>query len=89
MYDRLFEGAPALGQRDLARHAEALGLDMGSFERDLAEGVHRPRVLEDYESGARSGVPSTPRFYVDGLMHQGGASMSELEWAIGSLLREP
>ena len=87
MHDRLFEGSAALRERDLVGHAEALGLDIGAFERDIAEGVHRDRVLEDYESGARSGVPSTPRFYVDGVMHEGGSNMTELEWAIGSLLR--
>jgi len=89
MHDRLFEGTAALSTRDLTGHAEALGLDLDAFERDIAEGVHRERVLEDYESGASSGVPSTPRFYVDGIVHQGGATMPELEWAIGSLLREP
>jgi protein-disulfide isomerase len=87
MHDRLFEGDPALGQSDMAGHARALALDVDAFERELADGVHRERVLQDFESGARSGVPSTPRFYVDGVMHQGGASMPELEWAIGSLLR--
>ena len=87
MHDRLFEGSAALRERDLVGHAEALGLDIGAFERDIAEWVHRDRLLEDYDSGARSGVPSTPRFYVDGVMHEGGSNMTELEWAIGSLLR--
>jgi protein-disulfide isomerase len=87
MHDRLFEGSPSLSEPELAGHAEALGLDVEAFRRDVAEGVHRDRVLEDYESGARSGVPSTPRFYVDGVMHDGGSTMTELEWAIGSLLR--
>src|SRR5215210_4154813 len=84
MHDRLFEGTAALSAGELATHAQALGLDLDAFERELAAGVHRDRVLEDYESGARSGVPSTPGFYVDGILHRGGATMPELEWAIGS-----
>jgi len=88
MHDRLFEGSPAFGDAELEGHAEALGLDLDAFRDELASGHHRGRVLEDLESGVRSGVPSTPRFYVDGVVHMGGASLAELEWAIGSLLRE-
>ena len=88
MHDRLFEGDAALGEAQLLAHAEAVGLDLDAFRRELAAGAHRGRVLGDLESGVRSGVPSTPRFYVDGVVHQGGPSLAELEWAIGSLSRE-
>lgn len=87
MHDRLFEGRPKLSERDLVAHAEALGLELENFTRELGGGTHRERVLSDLESGVRSGVPSTPRFYVDGVVHQGGSTVPELEWAIGSLLR--
>jgi Na+:H+ antiporter, NhaA family len=85
MHDRLFEGGPRLSEADLVAHAEALGLDAERFARELAEGTHRQRVLADLDSGIRSGVPSTPRFFVDGAVHEGGATVPELEWAIGSL----
>jgi Na+:H+ antiporter, NhaA family len=84
MHDRLFEHQGALGEEELSRHAEALGLDLDAFRRDLAEGAHRARVAEDYESGIRSGVPSTPCFFVDGVIHLGTASAAELELAIGA-----
>jgi Na+:H+ antiporter, NhaA family len=87
MHDRLFQGSPALGDGELDEHARALGLDVDAFRRELDDGSHRARVLEDLDSGLRSGVPSTPRFYVDGAIHPGGASLPELEWAIGSLVR--
>jgi Na+:H+ antiporter, NhaA family len=85
MHDRLFEAPPRLSEADLIEHAEALGLDTEAFARELREGVHRERVLADLDSGFRSGVPSTPRFFVDGAVHEGGATVPELEWAIGSL----
>jgi protein-disulfide isomerase len=88
MHDRLFEGGARLSEADLIAHAEALGLDADAFARELGEGVYRERVLADLDSGVRSGVPSTPRFFVDGVVHEGGATVPELEWAIGSLLRE-
>jgi Na+:H+ antiporter, NhaA family len=86
MHDRLFEAEPRLSEADLVAHAEALGLDGDTFARELGDGTHRARVLEDFDSGVRSGVPSTPRFYVDGVVHMGGATVPELEWAIGALL---
>jgi protein-disulfide isomerase len=52
--------------------------DAERFDAELREGVHAARVAEDLESGARSGVPSTPRFFVNGLIHLGAASYPEL-----------
>jgi protein-disulfide isomerase len=82
MYDRLFQNQHALTDEDLVAHAEALGLDAGRFERELREGVHAERVAEDYRSGAASGIPSTPRFFVDGQMYLGTANERGLREAI-------
>src|SRR3712207_3006238 len=83
MHDRLFEER-GVGRRDLAGHAKALRLDVERFERELDEGTHRARVEEDLQSGLASGVPSTPRFYVDGVIHLGSPTVRDLEAAIGS-----
>jgi Na+:H+ antiporter, NhaA family len=82
MHDRLFTHQHELGDGDLLAHAEAIGLDVGRFERELREGRHAARVAEDYASGARSGTPSTPRFFVNGFIHLGSPSLAELEEAI-------
>jgi protein-disulfide isomerase len=82
MHDRLFEHQHALGDSDLSEHAAAVGLDVDRFERELREGVYAERVAEDYRSGAASGIPSTPRFFVNGEMHLGSASAPDLRWAI-------
>ena len=82
MHDRLFENQHALRDEELREHAAALGLDAERFDRELREGVHRERVQEDYESGARSGLPSTPRFFVNGAMHLGSANERELRRVI-------
>jgi protein-disulfide isomerase len=78
MHDRLFEHQHQLADEDLRGHAAALGLDVERFDAELREGVHRSRVEEDYASGAASGVPSTPRFFVNGRMHLGSADEPEL-----------
>ena len=83
MHDRLFEHQLELSDADLRAHAEAAGVpDIERFDTELRDGVHARRVEEDYESGAQSGVPSTPRFFVNGMIHLGSASYSELSEAI-------
>ena len=82
MHDRLFENQHALADADLSDHAAALGLDVERFERELREGLYAERVAEDLRSGAASGIPSTPRFFVNGEIHLGSASEPDLRWAI-------
>jgi protein-disulfide isomerase len=78
MHDRLFENQHALSDAQLREHAAAVGLDLDRFDREMREGVHTERVQEDYRSGAQSGIPSTPRFFVNGEIHLGSATEPEL-----------
>jgi NhaA family Na+:H+ antiporter len=83
MHARLFENQLRLGDRDLRDHAEAVGVaDLERFAAELREGVHAARVEADFQSGVRSGVPSTPRFFVNGVIHLGSPSFGELSEAI-------
>ena len=82
MHDRLFEHQRELADDDLLDHAAAVGLDLERFQRDLDEAVHLERIEDDYQSGARSGVPSTPRFFVNGVIHLGSPTLPELQEAI-------
>ena len=82
MHDRLFEHQLELSEADLRAHAEAIGLDLERFEAEIRDGVHAARVEEDYRSGTRSGVPSTPRFFVNGVIHTGSPTQRELDEAI-------
>jgi protein-disulfide isomerase len=88
MHDRLFENQLRLADDELRGHAEAVGIgDMERFAADLRDRVHAERVREDLRSGARSGVPSTPRFFVNGVIHLGSPSFAELSEAIGRELK--
>ena len=84
MHDRLFTHQQQLSDGDLRGHAEAIGLDVERFDRELREQRHAGRVADDYLSGARSGTPSTPRFFVNGVIHLGSPSLPELEEAISA-----
>jgi Na+:H+ antiporter, NhaA family len=86
MHDRLYEHQLELSDAELREHAAAIGLDVERFDRDLNEGIHAARVGEDYASGVRSGTPSTPRFFVNNVMHLGSPSFPELEERIATEL---
>ena len=84
MHDLLYENQARLRDEDLHQYAEQLELDVGRFDRELADHVHAPRVQEDFMSGVRSGVNGTPTFYVDGVRHDGPY---DLETLLGALDR--
>jgi protein-disulfide isomerase len=69
MHDLLYENQRHLEDEDLHGYAARLGLDLDTFDNDLAEHVHAPRVHEDFMSGVRSGVNGTPTFYINGARH--------------------
>ena len=84
MHDLLYEHQSRLGDTALHGYAEQLGLDVESFDKELAEHVHAARVHEDFVSGVRSGVNGTPTFYIDGARHD---DSYELETLLAALER--
>jgi Na+:H+ antiporter, NhaA family len=86
MHDRLFTHRLELRGTQLRGHAEAIGLDVERFDRELRQGVYAGRVADDARSGAQSGVPSTPGFFVNGVIHLGSPTSAELGEAIASEL---
>ena len=69
MHDLLYENQRHLGDRDLHGYADRLGLDLETFDKELAGHVYAERVREDFMSGVRSGVNGTPTFYINGARH--------------------
>jgi protein-disulfide isomerase len=69
MHDRLYEHQDLLADPDLRAHAEAIGLELDLFHKEMAEHMLAGRVHEDFMSGVRSGVNGTPTFYIVGVRH--------------------
>jgi protein-disulfide isomerase len=69
MHDVLYENQRRLEDDDLHGYAAGLGLDLPTFDDDLAKHVYAARVHEDFMSGVRSGVNGTPTFYVNGIRY--------------------
>ena len=78
MHDLIFEDQKRLRDKDLRARAERLGLDLETFDHELAEHVHETRVREDFMSGVRSGVNGTPTFFINGERHDGSYDVETL-----------
>jgi protein-disulfide isomerase len=70
MHDRLLASRD-LEPGDLHAHAEALGLDVERFDRDLATHAFAGRVEEDVRSGTANGVTGTPTLFLNGERYTG------------------
>jgi formate-nitrite transporter family protein len=82
MHRQLFLHQDQLEDDDLLEHAEAIGLDLDRFARELDLGTYEPRMREDFLSGVRSGVNGTPTFYINGVRHDGPPDAASLIRAI-------
>ena len=71
MHDYIFHHQHTLEDSDLAHFAEAVGLDMQKYARDMAEQRALARIEEDVEGGERSGVQGTPTFFINGVLYRG------------------
>jgi protein-disulfide isomerase len=66
MHDLLLERQTALDHDHLIAYARELGLDLARFRHDLDAGYGADRVAADIDSGRRSGVDATPKFFING-----------------------
>src|SRR5258707_1963964 len=66
MHDYIFHHQHTLEDADLAGFAEAVGLDMQQYTRDMAERRGRARIEEDVEGGERTRVQRTPNLFITG-----------------------
>src|SRR5262245_9704714 len=78
MHDYLYEHQRHLEGADLHAYAEAVGLDVDRFDRELAQHAHADRVREDFMSGVHSGVNGTPSFYISGQRHDASYDLDTL-----------
>jgi len=82
MHDSIFEHQRALEPRDLFGYAHKLGLDVERITLEVERRLYLPRVKEDFESGAASGVSGTPGFFINGERFTGDWSGTGLSDAI-------
>jgi len=47
MHRLLYSGSAKLGDRDLRRHAQGIGLDLDRFDREMASGTYADQIMKD------------------------------------------
>jgi protein-disulfide isomerase len=88
MHDLLFENQMHLKPRDLRGYAERLELDMARFVAEMDDHVYLQRIREHMDGGQRSGVRSTPGFFVNGVIQDVSFGMHALLDATEAALHE-
>ncbi len=71
MHDSIFHHQHTLEDSDLEQFAEAVGLDMQQYARDMADQRVLASIEEEVEGGERSGVQGTPTFFINGVLYRG------------------
>ncbi len=83
MHDLLFADQGRLEDPHLWAHAEALALDLDRFDTDRRSDAVRARVKQDFDSGLRGGVVTTPTLFTDRAMYAGREAVSAAEQTLG------
>lgn len=86
MHDLLFQNQSHLKRKQLRAYAERLELDMLRYDAEMDEQYYLQRVREQIDGGARSGVRSTPTFYVNGAVHDVSFGLQRLHDKVGELV---
>lgn len=83
MHDELFKHQTALEDQDLSRYARNIGLDLGSFERQLSEHKFLKQIEHDYERSLfDEHITGTPTLYINEKRYTGASDVESLLKAI-------
>ncbi|MCW2601189.1 MAG: oxidoreductase [Frankiales bacterium] len=87
MHDEIYEHQRELSVPGLLVMAAAADVpELDRVATDLAERRFAAKVLEDFETGVRSGVPGTPSFFINGRRHHATFDLPTLLGAVQSEL---
>jgi protein-disulfide isomerase len=82
MHELLYDHQTALSDKHLKVYATWVGLDMERFNRDMSYHAHAVRVREDSLAASRSGVSTTPSFFINDRRHLGPCDFETLRSSI-------
>jgi protein-disulfide isomerase len=88
MHDELFADTKGLTDETFTAAAKKLGLDMGRFERDLADAAIERRVTTQREECTGFDVQGVPAFFINGRAHEGESSFESMRPVIDERMRE-
>jgi len=82
MHDLLFENQLHLKANRLRQYAELAGLDLERYDYEMNDHVYLMLVQKDIDSGTKSGVRSTPSFFINGIMYDVSFGIEYLKQAV-------
>ena len=82
MHDTLYENQEDLALENIARYAEALGLDAARLINEIESGLYAKRVQDDFRGGVRSGVNGTPTFFINDIRYDGPHDVASMVKAL-------
>ncbi|MCG3174194.1 MAG: hypothetical protein GMKNLPBB_02421 [Myxococcota bacterium] len=87
-HDKLFANQRALGDDDLKRYAQELGLNMDKFNADLSSSMLKDYVDADEKMAGRVGASGTPASFVNGKHVSGAQPFTSFKAAVDAELAE-
>lgn len=87
-HDKLFENQRELKLDKFKEHAQAIGLDMAKFEKDLLDLELKKKVDSDAAEAAKLGVTGTPGFFVNGRFLRGAKPFADFAKVINEELQK-
>lgn len=87
LHDALYEHQTALSPKFIAKIARRLGVDLARFDEDMRTHRFEDRVKRDLAGAVRSGVTSTPAFFISGRRYRGGLDEPALTQALDTSIR--
>ena len=86
MHDLLFQNQSHLKPHQLRGYAERLELDTRRYDAEMQEQYYLQRVREQIDGGERSGVRSTPTFFVNGVIQDVSFGLQALRDRVARIL---
>ena len=71
LHDALYEYQTALSPKFITKMAQRLGVDLARFDEDMRTHRFEDRVKHDLAGAVRSGVTSTPAFFINDMRYRG------------------
>jgi protein-disulfide isomerase len=81
-HEAMYANQERLGPDLLAAVCETVGLDAQELREALEAGTYAQKVQADFMGGVRSGVNGTPTFFINGVRHDGGWSLADLQQSV-------
>ena len=69
MHRLLYLRPNKLGDRDLRRYGNEVGLDLERFDREMASGIYADQILKDFYFSLNHGITGTPTTFINGVLY--------------------